>query len=347
MLSGASAAESARRRTPPGKIEVTRGGVDFRNSPHAPGGKTWVYQINLPFQVAKGKAGTFANLREAKAPGIDFEIGADVVLFDNLINGGQVESVPLSRNHEERNPNSNPPGQGALIVKYPVRGGFVPFGALRPDGSAHPHAGTGFAINQAIAWRTEGLKEPPYGMNMFRGPETYQYFEVHQLAYDGKTFRVTKTDRVSTENLVPGWTILDGGMTNAIPDGDDFLVGMTGGKIDAATLKTQGPEVATAGGAGVMRWKREGNIWRATAYVPVTGVDGAFEPSLIRDVDGTLLFCGRGSKQPENNDIRGLALEGWGPELGEDHPRRGGGIVCTDLAQPDGRRHTVRRFQSL
>ena len=136
-------------------------------------------------------------------------------------------------------------------------------------------------------------------------------------------------------------------MTNAIPDGDDFLVGMTGGKIDAATLKTQGPEVATAGGAGVMRWKREGNIWRATAYVPVTGVDGAFEPSLIRDVDGTLLFCGRGSKQPESNDIRGLALEGWGPELGENHPRRGGGIFGTDLAQPDGRRHTVRRFQSL
>ena len=54
-----------------GKIEVTRGGVDFRNSPHAPGGKTWVYQINLPFQVAKGKAGTLANLREAQAPGIE------------------------------------------------------------------------------------------------------------------------------------------------------------------------------------------------------------------------------------------------------------------------------------
>jgi hypothetical protein len=53
-----------------------------------------------------------------------------------------------------------------------------------------------------------------------------------------------------------------------------------------------------------MRWRRTGDAWRATAYVPVTGVDGAFEPSMVRDVDGTLLFCARGSKEPESNDIR-------------------------------------------
>ena len=107
-------------------------------------------------------------------------------------------------------PTRTHPARGRLSSSIPFAAGFVPFGALRPDGSAHPHAGTGFAINQAIAWRTEGLKEPPYGMNMFRGAETYQYFEVHQLAYDGKTFRATKTDRVSTENLVPAGRFLTG-----------------------------------------------------------------------------------------------------------------------------------------
>ena len=111
----ATAMAPAALRPSRGSVEVTRGEVDFRNSPHAPAGKTWVYQINLPFQVAKGKAGTFANLREAQAPGIDFEIGADVITFDNLLNGGPVKAVPLSRNHAEHNPNSNPPGQGGLI----------------------------------------------------------------------------------------------------------------------------------------------------------------------------------------------------------------------------------------
>lgn len=32
------------------------------------------------------------------------------------------------------------------MVKYPMRGGLVPRGAR------HPHAGTGFGINQAFAW---------------------------------------------------------------------------------------------------------------------------------------------------------------------------------------------------
>lgn len=283
--------------THPGIFEVTRGEVDLRVPPSRPPGRTWLYQITLPFQVAERQAAVFCNIREGEVKGVDFENGVDVVLFDDLASVSAEGAVSVTRNQEEPNPNSDPPGKPAVMVKYPIRGGFVPLGAKREDGSPHPHAGTGFGVNTANAWRTDDPGSPPYGVNMFgRGPspptEAYQYWEVHQFAYDGEAFRVVKTDRVSTTNLVPGWSMHDGGMTNSIPDGEEFLVGMTGGKPDA------GP------GAGMMRWRREGEDWRPVSFVPVTGEDHSCEPSVVRDVDGTLLFCARGGREPDDNDIR-------------------------------------------
>jgi len=287
-----------------GIAKVTRGGRDFLRPKDTPAGKTWLYQISLPFQVARDKAAAFCNVREGLVKGVDFECGVDVILFNNLSDLNSDDAVLVTRNQEEPNPHSNPPGKPSVVVKYPARGGFVPLEAKRNDGSPHPHAGTGFGINQAIAWKTGDPGVPPYGVNMFSGPETFQYFEVHQFTYDGKTFKVASSERVSVTEVVSGWTMLDGGLTNAIPDGDDFLVGMTGGKIAATNLKKANPEVARLSGAGVMRWRRDGGVWKPVSFVPVTGNDGSFEPSLIRDSDGQLLFSARGSHEPDYNDIR-------------------------------------------
>ncbi len=295
-----------------GPLEITRGDADLKTPPSTPEEKTWLYQLALPFQVAPQKAGIFCNIRVAEVKGTDFENGTDVILFDNLESVEAEGAVSVTRNHRENNPNSDPPGQPAIMVKYPIKGGVVPLGAKQADGSPHPHAGTGFGLNQSIAWRVEYSGPPPYGANMFgldpkthkhtRPSEAYRYLEVHQFSYDGQEFQVTKTERIPTSELLAGWTIGDGGLVNAIPDKNDLLLAMIGGRPG-------GPS-----GAGVARWSRSQEGWRPVSFVPVTGGDGSGEPSLIRDTDGSLLFSTRGSPNPQfdeasesdtaNHDIR-------------------------------------------
>jgi hypothetical protein len=177
-----------------GIVKVTRGGRDFLRPNDTPAGKTWLYQISLPFQVDRDKAAAFCNVREGLVKGVDFECGVDVILFNNLSNLNSDDAVIVTRNQEEPNPHSIPSGKSSVVVKYPALGGFVPLEAKRNDGAPHPHAGTGFGINQAIARKVDDPGIPPYGVNMFSGPETYQYFEVHEFAYDGKSFKVAANE---------------------------------------------------------------------------------------------------------------------------------------------------------
>ena len=111
-------------------------------------------------------AAAFVNIRirnGVMAPsrsGDDYEVGGDVILFDDI--SGSISSTPMAvfRNHEERNPHSNPPNQPSIMVKYPMRGGFVPFQAKLSDGSPHPHAGTGLEPT----WRLLAVRETPSGL---------------------------------------------------------------------------------------------------------------------------------------------------------------------------------------
>ena len=274
---------------------MTQGGPDLQVPPSTPEEETWIYQLGLPFQADQDTGGYFINIRVAGVKGTDFENGSDVVLFDNITEVSSEGAVPITRNHREPNPNSKPPNQEAIMVKYPVMGGFVPRGAKRPDSSPHPHAGTGFGINQAVAWRTEFPGPPPYGVNMFgRNPhtsefedlsQTYQYKEVHQLSYDGGSFQVVETERLASEDLLSGWK-LNTGLMNAIPDGDDLILAMGGSRE------------GQVGGSGMARWRRVDGKWQVVSFVPVTGSDGSFESSLIRDLDGDLLFACRGGRGP-------------------------------------------------
>ena len=286
---------------------MSLGSPDLRTPPSTPEGETWIYQLGLPFQVDQDTGGFFCNIRVAGVKGTDFENGSDIILFKDLSNVSAESAIPITRNHNQPNPNSEPPNQEAIMVKYPVMGGFVPRGARRADGSPHPHAGTGFGINQASAWRTDFEGPPPYGVNMFghdpRGlglvdpSESYSYLELHQLAYDGDVFQVVKSERLTTDALLSGWSLIISLMT-AIPDGDDLLFAM------------QGHKPGETASSGLARWKNLEGEWRPFSFVPITGGDGATEASAVRDLDGSRLFSARGgsAEAPESpsasHDIR-------------------------------------------
>lgn len=95
----------------PAITRVTKGGMDLATPPGTARGETWHYQIVLPFQVAARKAGVFCNVRKAFAPGVDFENGTDVILFDDLSKVSAAGAVPVTRNHQEPNPNAG--GRGS------------------------------------------------------------------------------------------------------------------------------------------------------------------------------------------------------------------------------------------
>ena len=288
-----------------GLVSITRGEADLKLPPDTPADKSWRYGLIFPFQVAPNMAAAFVNIRirnGVMAParsGDDYEVGGDVVLFDDV--SGAVTSPPVAvmRNHEEPNPNSNPPNQPSIMVKYPMRGGFVPAGAKKADGSPHPHAGTGFGINMAIA-RHPGDPKSESGGGMYEDGESYSYLELFQFTYQDGRFEVTGSERIPQHELIPGWFVANGGLTNAIPDGDDLLVAMSAGRIE----ETPAPGESVPMGGGIMRWQRKEGVWRPVSYIQATGNDSSTEASLIRDVDGNLLLSARGSQNRDNHAIR-------------------------------------------
>src|SRR5207247_5041922 len=178
-----------------------------------------------------------------------------------------------------------------------------------------PHAGTGFGVCEAIGWPIDGAGAAGVpdrqGILPFRDSERHEYFELSQYAYDGRTFQVPATDRLAASELIAGWTVTNAGVTNAVPDGDDLLLAMSAGRVDARRFKAA--ECRAFGysaiphhdaGAGVMRWRRGTRGWRPVEFVPVTGNDNSLEASLARDSDGGLLFTARGARVSTENDIR-------------------------------------------
>jgi len=271
-------------------LRITKGKADLVVPPSTPSGETWRYGLAFPFQVAPDQAAVFCNIKGKR--GHDFEEGTDVILFNSLSSLTHAKTFAVSRNHQEVNPNSRVRGQQAIMVKYPVGGGFVPLGAKRSDGSAHPYAGTGFGVCEALAWTTDHD-------HTFAGDELYSYLEVQQYSYDGTAFKVLSTERFRVDELLPGSTLSNVGIATAIPDGDDLLFAMAGnpgaaGKADAAR------PAQTGKCSGVVRWTHQENGWVPKSFHQVTEDDHSFEPTLIRDLNGSLLLCARGAKVNSN-----------------------------------------------
>jgi hypothetical protein len=267
-----------------------------------PAGEVWRYGLIYPFQVAPRLAAALCNIRKVHNPGVDFELGTDLILFDSLAGVRPDRAITICRNHEAPNPNSDPPNLRSVVVKYPVAGAFVPPGARLADGSLLPHAGTGFGLGTAQAWplddRDLGHSPDRVGRRAYPGQESYEYLELFQFAYDGRTFHASQPEHVPKTREVDGWMLDSNPIRNGIPDGDDLLL--------AYCCRRAGTDRTSRDGAasGVLRWRRTGGTWAPHAFVPVTPADNSGEPTLIRDLDGSLLFCARGAGDPERCAIR-------------------------------------------
>lgn len=274
--------------------ETRRGGIwkIIRNPraleapPGMPAGETWRYMLNYPFQVAPNLAGAYCNIKTTPGPGQDFGGGADIVLFDHPTRLRPERAVKVARNHLAPNPNNG--GRPAAFAKFPGMIGFVPLGAKRPDGSPHPHAGTGFVLVSCTAWPlddSEGFSTAPdrTGRAAYRGPKAYRPNELYQLSYDGTNFRVGAPEVLQESGIIQGYNLDMTGMGCAIADGDDLLAGMSAHSANHV-------------GAGLQRWSRINGAWRPGAYEQVTPDDDSIEPTLMRDLDGGLLFCARGRR---------------------------------------------------
>ena len=270
-----------------GIVRVTRGPKDLESPPQVPAGQTLRYALAYPFQVAPGLAGLFCNIKLCQAPGQDWENGMDIVLFDHLDRISARDAIMLNRNHDAPNPNAG--GKIATMCKYPGVIGFVPFGAKRSNGSPHPHAGSGFAISHAVARPvddSEGLYKfvDRGGRKPFTGSRRYSYFEIFQFSFDGKRFKVASKTEVQEKDYLAGWVVNNSGMSPAIPSGDDLIAGMSASRPGGVM------------GSGIMRWTRKAGQWQPDSFRRITPEDNSIEPSLIRDIDGSLLFHGRGRR---------------------------------------------------
>jgi hypothetical protein len=273
---------------------VTRGLARLQTPPNTPRGEIWRYGYGFPFQASPTQAVILANIHRKRARVEDFEVGSDAIVFDNTRLLSADRAVEVSRIHREFNPNANEPAD--MVKQCPV-GGFVPLGAKRDNGSPHPHVGTGFGIAMAIAYAVDdGDLSKPY-RGVYLGAQSHIYYELLQFAFDGVDFRVTRTDRVGLDQLVPGRLFLNCPMRMAIPDGDDLLAAGVIGLPGSTTQNVMGTE---ASGSGVVRWRRGTEGWRAVSFHPVAMEFVNFEPSLIRDTDGALLFSVRPGYTAEN-----------------------------------------------
>jgi hypothetical protein len=246
------------------------------------------YGFGIPFQVGPEHAVILANIHRKQAPANDFEMGTDAIVFNHLDGITPANAVTVARNHVEMNPRA---GAEAEMVKYTSVGGFVPWGASRGDGTPHPHAGTGFGAEFAWAYAVEGDdRSKPYP-GAFRGEKEFAFWELRQFAFDGATFSVTRVDRLDVGTAVSGHTLFGGPLHAAIPDGDDLLLAYTAfrpGQEGRGFVDKIGTMVA-----GMTRWRRGSQGWRPVSFVPATGEIDCIEPSLIRDIYGSLLFSAR------------------------------------------------------
>ena len=277
---------------------ITHGDRALSSVASQPAGQEWVYQLAIPFQLSPTEVGLMVNIRRGSVRTVDLEIGSDLVIADRLDPGcdgpgcgdpsrgdsghgdtgladtGRV--VPLSRGVEGPHPLS---GRPTFFARYPLIGGFAPLGARRADGSAHPHAGTGFSVSTVIGFPTDrhvgGHWELPE-------EERYHAVEIQQYRYDGAEFALVESRAVALDDVLPDWRFCGPGLCSAVADGDDLL---------SPCSASQGSNAARA---GLLRWQRLDGVWRPAAFDPVTPADRSYEPTVVRDVDGALLFTARG-----------------------------------------------------
>ena len=264
-------------------LAVTRRPRFLSAVPSEPPGQEWIYQLARAFQLSPTEIGLVANIRRCHVTTVDLEEGSDLVIVDRIDPGAPKAIVPMNRNSFTLHPRT---GERIVLCRYPLTGGFVPLGALRADGTPHPHAGTGFATACIIGFPVDAAGIPSvYGVWDIK--DRYHAFEFQQYRYDGARFVVEHSELVEGNAFLSEWQLWNEGLGNFLPDGDDLIGGLVAHPADGSGTY----------GSGLARWQRRDGRWRLAAFTPVTGPDGSFEPSLVREADGTLLFAVRGGGQ--------------------------------------------------
>ncbi len=277
-------------------------------------GGDYRYGHGFVIQVAPHQAALVCNIRRENVPVGDFEAGMDAVIFGNRTEISASNAVPLARNEIS---SANGDREDRLAIKYPIVPAFVPLAALREDGSPHPHAGTGFGVNEVLDFP---MKPDGSYDNREKNTRMVRRTELRQLSYDGSRLHVTATREfaASAPLKAPGsrWAIIAGGLGPAVADGDDLLY----------------PAFATAGdprgwwddpmSCGVSRWCCRQGTWQLQTYMPIAVSSAAAvprivhgrpillmsaEPSLIRDLDGSLLLTARGA----NDELEDHVIRVW------------------------------------
>lgn len=265
LLTVGSKADDGEREQ--GIAGITKGRPALTVPADVPDGETRWYGVGFAFQVGPGLAAVLCN-RHIDDAG-DHEDGSDLILFDKLGGIKAENAVAVSRNEARVNPKT---GQREVATKFTMRGGFVPRGARHSDGSPHPHSGSGFGMCEVYTRHHNG--------KILR-----KSLQLQQFSFDGRKFHAfAKTptwDPGTLKVAGSGWVIEKPGLSMAIPDGDDLLF----------------PAVAKNGkvlACGVSRWQRDDDKqWKPVAFQRV--MKAGMEPTLSRDVDGSLLFCMRGA----------------------------------------------------
>jgi hypothetical protein len=214
---------------------------------------------------------------------VDLEAGVDIVLFDQLPLPQTVNALALCRNSKRVTSDQN----NLIDIRYLVSGGFVPLGSLMKEGKPHPYAGTGFGFNKVASVLTDHNRNPSA-----RYQEEGKYNEIRQFSFDGCVFKTVRCDQV--ESILPfdGWHHISYALSMAIPDEQDLLFAMTATDDNGDSR------------CGVTRWCYCQQGWMPTTFIPVTSHGQSFsEPTLVRDVNGTLLLSARGKTVFNQHDI--------------------------------------------
>lgn len=270
---------------PPPAIDVIRRSRAMCAVPSQPPNEEWAYQLARAFQLSPTEIGLIVNIRRCHVRTVDLEVGNDLVILDRVDTITPKAIVPLNRSAIGPHPRT---GERTLMSRYPLAGGFVPLGACRADGSPHPHAGTGFAMSHIIGFLVDAAGNVlAYGEWEIRDP--HAAVELQQYRYDGTQFVVEHSEQLPFDALLPGWHFTSMPLGNCLADGDDLLGGLVGGPAGSHE----------APGSGLARWQRRDGRWQLATFTPVTGPGGGFEPSLVRDAAGSLLFATRGGARIE------------------------------------------------
>lgn len=269
----------------------------------APAGVTWAYGLANIFQVAPGEAALMLNLRRAGVTAGDLEAGNDIVVFDDPAALNKARRFQLNRGGpfvREDDGRAFELSMGCSI------GGFMPLGALGADGCPHPGAGTGFCIAAVVGYNPH-LQDRP--RDVVAGPNPYFRQLFQQIRYDGQSMSIVDSATIDMTDLVDGYSLRPG-FKFGLVDGDDILFPLFGHRIDSSPEVAAGDRIPghwrQQGGriVAISRWRYVDACWQIVDFSPIEGMEGYFEPTMVRDIDGSLLLTARGlNSTPQKNSI--------------------------------------------